>query len=251
MIVANVFVTGKDHGGAGAGSASVTTMKTPARSRRERPAKPALTREGIVDAAVAVLQADGIDKLTMRRLAADLDTGPASLYVYVSSTTQIHALLIDRLLADLDLTWDATGDWTARLHRLLVDYIKLLVRHRGLARSALVTWPQGENHLDLVELVLALLSAGGVCDDRAAWGVDVLLQMATAMAAEYSARGDSSHPQTAGELQSLLANANPRRHPVLARIGGERLAGGEGGARRDWALHALIAGVALTPRRED
>lgn len=223
-------------------------MKAGPVSRRERPAKPALTREGIIDAAMAVLRRDGAEKLTMRRIATDLDTGPASLYVYVRSTTEIHALLIDRLLTELDLSWNGRGDWHRRLRRLLVDYVTLLASHPGLARSALVTWPQGENYLDLVELMLRLQTAGGVPEGRAAWGVDVLLQQATAMAAEYGSRGQADHDQTTDELQSSFSDPDAGRHPTLARIGGDQMVGGETGERRDWAIDALIAGVAATPR---
>src|ERR1700684_3641803 len=49
------------------------------RSRRNRPAKPALTRAGIVAAAVAVLRSEGLDRVTLRRLAPELDTGAGSL----------------------------------------------------------------------------------------------------------------------------------------------------------------------------
>ncbi|MGZ6826776.1 MAG: TetR/AcrR family transcriptional regulator, partial [Mycobacteriales bacterium] len=112
-------------------------------SRRDRPAKPALSRDAIVDAALAVIEADGFDKLTMRRLAVDLDTAPASLYVYVASNTELHALILGRLLARLDLRWSGRGDWRARLRRLLVEYVDLLVEQPALARAALLTWPQG------------------------------------------------------------------------------------------------------------
>lgn len=223
-------------------------MTTPVRSRRERPAKPALTREGIIDAAMRVMQEQGVEKLTMRRIATALDTGPASLYVYVRSTTEIHALLIDRLLTDLDLTWSGRGSWHKRLHRLLVEYVALLARHPGLARSALVTWPQGEHYLDLVELVLRLLVAGGAPAARAGWGVDVLLQQATAMAAEYGTRGQADHAQSAEEFRDFLLSAPPERHPTLTEVGIEAMFGGERGERRDWAIHALIAGVAATER---
>ena len=54
------------------------------RSTRDRPAKPPLSVDAVVDAALAVLQADGLEAVTMRRVAAALDTGAASLYVYVS-----------------------------------------------------------------------------------------------------------------------------------------------------------------------
>ena len=70
-------------------------------SRRDRPAKPPLSRAGILDAAVAIVEKEGADKLTMRRLAAALDTGPASLYVYVKNTTELNALL----MTVISLTW--------------------------------------------------------------------------------------------------------------------------------------------------
>lgn len=200
---------------------------------------------------MAVLRAEGIDRLTVRRLAADLDTGPASLYVYVRSTTQIHALLIDRLLADLDLAWSGRGDWRTRLHRLLTDYVELLAAHPGLARSALVTWPQGEHYVDLVELVLRLLTAGGVPDAHAGWGVDALLQQATAMAAEYGSRNEPGHAQTTDDLRAVLAGADPARHPTLARIGGDGMFAGQPGERRDWAIRALVTGIAATRRPEE
>src|SRR5919201_5400621 len=54
------------------------------RSTRDRPAKAPLSEEAIVDAALAILKAQGLEAVTMRRDAAALDTGPGSLYVYVS-----------------------------------------------------------------------------------------------------------------------------------------------------------------------
>lgn len=221
-------------------------MTSPPRSRRDRPAKPPLSREGIVDAAMAVLTGDGFERLTMRRLAADLDTGPASLYVYVTNTTELHALVLDRLLTDLNMEWDGRGDWQRRLRALLTDYVALLMAHPGLARSALTVWPDGPHYLDLVELILRLLTSGDVPADRAAWGVDILLQLATAMAAEYGTRGERNE-QDLSDLATAFATATPDRHPILTRLGPAQVLGGERGARRDWALDAAITGVATTP----
>ncbi|MGO7675622.1 TetR/AcrR family transcriptional regulator, partial [Rhizobium ruizarguesonis] len=68
------------------------------RSRRERQRKPALSREGIIAAEVALFHEEGLAKVTMRRVAAVLDTGPASLYVYISDTEDLHAEVLDALL---------------------------------------------------------------------------------------------------------------------------------------------------------
>lgn len=220
-------------------------------SRRDRPAKPPLSRDGIVDAALAVVAADGFEKLTMRRLAVDLDTAPASLYVYVANNSELHALILGRLLARLDLRWSGRGDWRVRLRRLLIDYIDLLMEQPALARAALLTWPKGAAYLDLLELVIRLLVAGGVPEARAAWGVDVLLQQATAMAAEYASRGSHDGDDGLAELRRELEAADPRRHSSLVRLGVAQLAGGDPAERLDWALDALVAGIAVTPRADE
>ena len=54
-------------------------------------------------AAVEILQAEGLERVTMRRLAEKLDTGPASLYVYVRNTDELHAAILDELLGSVDL----------------------------------------------------------------------------------------------------------------------------------------------------
>lgn len=218
-------------------------------SRRERPAKSPLSREAIVDAAMSVIVSDGIDRLTMRRLATELDTGPASLYVYVRNLTELHAHLIDRLIAELDVSWDPSGDWRTRLRTVLTDYVEVLVAHPGLARSALVVWPDGPHYLDLVELVLTLLMAGGVPKTNAAWGVDLLLQYATAAAAEWSTRGEDDE-QAEGDIADSLSHADPARHPLVAEFGPTVMVGGEPGERLAWFLEVLITGIAMTPRED-
>ncbi|MFJ8824575.1 TetR/AcrR family transcriptional regulator [Streptomyces sp. NPDC102467] len=221
-----------------------TPAAQPPRSRRERPAKPALSRDGIVAAAVRVLRAEGLGKVTMRRLAGELDTGPASLYVYVRNTDELHAAVLDALLAEVDLTpaRDASGDWRDRLTALLTSYLDMLFRHPSLARSALTVRPAGEHYLDLVEALLSLLLAGGVSDARAAWGIDLLLMYATATAAEHAGRAEDHMDPTA----AAIAAASPARHPELARLSTTLVAGAPS-SRLDWGFAALIAGIAAAP----
>src|ERR1700684_2954880 len=120
------------------------------RSRRDRPARPPLPRAGIVTAAVAIMKAEGLPKVTVRRLAQDLDTGPASLYVYFRNTAELHAAILDELLGTIPPP-PATGDWRARVERVLTAYTLMLFRRPSLARSALVTRPSGEHYLSLLE----------------------------------------------------------------------------------------------------
>ncbi|MEU0281533.1 TetR/AcrR family transcriptional regulator [Streptomyces sp. NPDC088147] len=236
------------------------TPRTPApRSRRERPAKPALTYEGIVATAVRLMESEGLQRVTMRRLAQELDTGPASLYVYVANTAELHAAILEELLGAVDLSPasaegddgegdDAEGDWRERLARLLGSYTHVLFAHPSLAHSALIARPSGPNYLALVEAVLSLLHKGGVPDAQAAWGVDVLLQVATANAAEHSARDRTAGAEAEHHaLVAALRDASPDTHPRIAALGGD-LTSGAPGQRLAWTFRMVINGTVTTPR---
>lgn len=214
-------------------------------SRRERPAKPALSREAIVEAARVVLERDGAEKLTIRRVAEELDTGPASLYVYVKNVTVLHALLIDGLLADLDLAWDGAEPWRERLHRVIEDYINLLTTHGNLARSAMFVWPDGPHYLRLIEVLLRLLRSAGADEKSAAWSIDLLLQHASITAAEWVARA-SGTGQEVDELAATLTSADPERHPTLAAYDTSTFTRGTPEERRRWALDTLLDGITHT-----
>jgi AcrR family transcriptional regulator len=236
MFVTNMFVYGRD-------------MSSESRSRRERPAKPALTRDGIVATAVELVRAEGLGRVTMRRLAQELDTGAASLYVYVRNTAALHAAVLDELLGAVDLgPVTASGDWRERLQQVLTSYADVLFEYPGLAQAALVARPDGDHYLDLLEGVLALLSEGGVPAGQAAWGVDLLLHFATSTAAEHASTDprQSSPEVDRGSLAKAL-QASGRPH-ILAH--GDDLLSGPPEARLSWGFRVLINGVLDTPRPE-
>lgn len=217
-------------------------------SRRERPAKPALTRTGIVATAMDVLRAEGLDRLTMRRLAQELDTGAASLYVYVRNTAELHAFMLDELLAEVDLgPVSATGDWRDRLMRILWSYTEVLIDRPGLAQSALVTRPSGPGYLSLVDGLLAVMS-DAVPADRAAWAVDLMLHVATSTAVEQGTRRHALDTRDEEDrVVAAILDASPDSYPRIASLGME-LMSGSGPQRLTWAFHVLMNGVLQTPR---
>jgi AcrR family transcriptional regulator len=199
---------------------------------------------------MSVMRADGLDRVTMRRLAAELDTGAASLYVYVRNTAELHAAMLEELLGQIDLSpATASGAWQERLIDVLTSYTAILFEHPGLAQSALVTRPSGPAYLGLVEAILALLDAGGISRDRASWGMDLLLHVATATAVEHGTREraiDASDEEDA--VAAALRDAPADRFPHIAAIGATELMSGPG--RLDWGFRVLINGVIHTPRAE-
>ena len=190
------------------------------------------------------MRSEGLARVTMRRLAQELDTGPASLYVYVRNTDELHAAVLDELLGVVDLTpATADGEWRDRLIELLTSYTMVLFSYPGLAQSALVARPSGAHYLDLLEAVLALLDEGGVPPGRAAWAVDLLLHFATSSAAEHATRNDI--PGTDEEeraVEQVLHSVSAAAHPHIASLRAELLSG-TGAARFAWGFRVLIDGV--------
>lgn len=222
-------------------------LSTPG-SRRERPAKPALTRQGIIDAALTILHDEGLNKVTMRRIAEMLDTGPASLYVYVRNTADLHAQVLDALLTTVTASFTTEGTWRDRLKQLLMHYTLVLFDYPEIARMTMTTHPSGPNYLSLVEQILALLKEGGMPDREAAWTVDLLLLYATAIAAEHSTRASSS--QAADEdsaLAAVIATADVSRYPNVNRLGDELLSG-SGPDRFRWSIDVFLTGALRVPR---
>ncbi|GAA1694218.1 TetR/AcrR family transcriptional regulator C-terminal domain-containing protein [Fodinicola feengrottensis] len=192
-----------------------------------------------------LMGAEGLNRVTMRRLAQELDTGAASLYVYVRNTAELHAAILDDLLGGLDLSpVKAAGDWRTRLETILRSYTALLLEHPGLAQSALVARPSGPNYLDLCEALLALLHQGGVPVGQAAWGLDLLLQLGTATAAEHAIEAPDEDWRA---LDSAVRDISPATHPHLAAIGADLLSGPPQ-ARLSWGLQAVIDGTLHTLR---
>ncbi|MGN6332203.1 MAG: TetR/AcrR family transcriptional regulator [Motilibacteraceae bacterium] len=223
--------------------------ETSRRSRRERPAKPALSRQVIVDVARQVMDAEGLERVTMRRLAQELDTGPASLYVYVANTAELHGAILDDLLRELPAPAPGTG-WREELVQTLVAYTETLFAHPGLARSVLVLRPAGPHYLRLLDDLLGLLHRGRVPRAQAAWGVDLLLQLATATAAEHAPAGAGAPDEPAQDAAQVAAvrDVDAASYPEIARVG-TALLDGDPQERLQWAFRAALAGICATPPR--
>src|SRR5579863_9249469 len=96
-------------------------MSTPTRRRstRDRPAKAPLSENAIVDAALAITRAEGVEAVTMRRVAAALDTGAASLYVYVRNRDELLRAMLDRVAGTVPLVPPDPERWREQVHELM------------------------------------------------------------------------------------------------------------------------------------
>jgi AcrR family transcriptional regulator len=226
--------------------------RTAPRSRRERPAKPPLSREAIVDAALRIAREEGVEALSMRRLAQALDTGPASLYVYVSDRDELHDLLFDAAVGTVETEPTDPARWREQLKALARRMVRMMAdEFPGMAVLAMARIPSGDNVLRVAESMLSLLKAGGASDQAAAYAADLLSLYATAIAYEESLYKtlykDPDHEQREVErVAARFASLDPERFPTMAALG-PALTRGDGEERFELGLDVLINGLLATP----
>lgn len=126
----------------------------PKRAATGRPAQH--SRAEITAVAVAIADADGLDAVSMRRVAAELGTGAASLYRYVETRDELLDLMTDAVGAEYNLS-APTGDWLADLVAVGEQARAALRRHCWLAGLAITRPVIGPNGIALMEHVLDVL----------------------------------------------------------------------------------------------
>ena len=199
-----------------------------------RPA--AHTRAEITAAAIAVAEREGFAAVTMRRVAAELGTGAASLYRYVDNRTDLVDLMIDAAYAEMVLPRTDRG-WRADLLDVAREGMRLGIRHGWFVdATAESPFSAGPNLARMTEHCLTLLADHPATADRKmeVLGVmggmvrhytDVMLRRSVpemiAAYATYLAHvaHDGEHPQLAAVLDAADPPAAPE-DPVemLARI---------------------------------
>ncbi|MCK1794759.1 TetR/AcrR family transcriptional regulator C-terminal domain-containing protein [Streptomyces sp. XM4193] len=107
----------------------------PRRYSRTGAEQPALDRAAITAATVALLDAEGTAKFSMRRLAGELGVTAMSLYWYVNSKDELMELAVDAVQAELTLPDLAGADWRESLRLLAAAYRRMLVDHPWVART--------------------------------------------------------------------------------------------------------------------
>jgi AcrR family transcriptional regulator len=227
-------------------------MSAPARSRRERPAKAALSRQAIVEAALAITREEGIDAVSMRRIAQALDTGPASLYVYVANRDELHELVFDAAIGTIETEPVDPARWREQLKALGHRMVRMMVEdYPGIAILAMTHIPVGDNALRLTESMLATLKAGGASDQAAAYAADLLSMYITAIAYEQSLYAtryrDPEHEMREVEkITQRFAALDAERYPTMAALA-PALTRGDGDERFELGLDVLINGLLATP----
>ncbi|MFD8523307.1 TetR/AcrR family transcriptional regulator C-terminal domain-containing protein [Streptomyces capillispiralis] len=124
--------------------------------RTGRGPRPAYTRADIAAAAVRIADAEGLDAVSMRRVAAELGCGTMSLYNYVPRKEDLYELMVDVAGGEHEL-WEPSGDWRADMLRAAHQTRALMHRHPWLPRLMSPVYGFSPNALRYLEHCLACL----------------------------------------------------------------------------------------------
>lgn len=219
--------------------------------KRTRGERAGLSRTRVLDAALALVDREGVGALTMRRLGVELDVEAMTLYHYVPNKDALLDGLVERLFSQAlpfagENAEEGTGvgagaegvDWRALLRTYAVSLRQSLLRHPGVLSFAASRPAVTPTTLDTVERGLTVLTASGFPLGAALHALNTLsLYVVGHTAAEAVQPTQADVPGSS----AWLAELDAARYPLLT----EAARSGEGtddAERFDFAINALVNG---------
>ncbi|WP_216906602.1 TetR/AcrR family transcriptional regulator [Nocardia noduli] len=222
----------------------------PARPTREPLAREPLSRQRIIDAAMTIVDTEGLDALSMRRLGDELGTTASALYAHVADKDNLIELMFDHVLSEVPIPEVDPDDWQKPLEQYCRDALRVMLNHRDLARVTLGRAPFGPNGLPAMENLLALTRAGGLPDRVAAYAVDLLGSYigATAIICDKYRQPEAGDDEPdrqdlSSQMRGYLEQLPPERFPILVALA-HPLTDADGDARFELGLDIILRGLA-------
>jgi AcrR family transcriptional regulator len=185
--------------------------------------RPQLTPQRVVAEALAVIAQDGAQALTMRHLAARLGVVPGALYHHVGNKQQLQDLVLDGVLAEVDVHTDPSLAWTEQLKILATRLRQVLEDHPGVAGILKTRDPLGPHSLALAEAFLGPLQAAGFADREAGLAFFLLVDYTIGFAVSSPATSVNEQRvrDTAirTQLHEFFRSLPPDRFPALVALG--------------------------------
>jgi AcrR family transcriptional regulator len=209
--------------------------------------KKPITVDAIVGTAFDIVAREGYPALTMRRVAAVLETGPSSLYAHVVNKDELDELLIGRLCAGVELPEPDPAAWREQIVGVCTRLRDQYLRYPGISQASFAAAPSNLDTLRVGEGMLAILLAGGVQPQAAAWAIDSLSLYVNAYCLEFSLAdgrlqdGGDGWVVSRDELLRRFA-ALPDGYPQTKRYAAE-LTAGTVHDRFDFTVRLMVDGL--------
>ncbi|MDM7855124.1 TetR/AcrR family transcriptional regulator [Cellulomonas alba] len=223
--------------------------------------RPGLTVEQIADAAIQLADDEGLDAVSMARLAESLGFTTMSLYRYVASKDDVLMLMSDRAAGVPVPSGPEVGDWRARLEVLLEQMRPILASHPWMSRTTNLLFAVGPNRLAWMEALVDALDGTPLTETQKLQAAGALsshqLEWARLVEADQSRRRalartrGGSEPTGEDDPNAVIVRlVTPDEHPALMRAvaAGVFDATGPGGGQEaealDFGTTLILDGIA-------
>lgn len=203
-----------------------------------------LSRRRITTSAIELADRDGLDGVSMRRVAEHLRTGPASLYRHVANRDELITAMVEHVTGEYTYPDAADLDWRESMHALAQQEWAAMLAHPWLlAANATTTPPFGSSSLAAMEWALTALAGAGLSpleSARAVMTINNYVQGAARVALGARETEADSDPGTG--WQRRLADVDLGGFPHLRDL----IHGSPPAAGRDWftgGLDVILDGI--------
>src|SRR4051794_26796714 len=223
-------------------------MSEPSAGAR-RPRVP-LSRERVLQAAVAFADENGVESLSMRKLGEALGVEAMSLYNHVANKVDLLDGMIDAVFAEIGLPTDEAG-WRTAMRRRAISVRRVLRRHPwaiGLMESRTSPGPATLAHHDAV---IGVLRRGGFTVAQTAHAFSLLDSYIYGFALEEKALPFEGPEQTAELAATMLAQFPADRYPYFVELATEHVLqpGYDYGDEFEFGLDLILDGLQRVLRR--
>ena len=202
-----------------------------------------LTREEIVVAGIALLDREGPDALSMRRLGQELDAGATSLW-HIKNKDQLLDLIVDAVIGEVMLEIEPADGWRDELAALAQAVRNVLLRHRNVAPLLGERPTLGPAALDAAEHTMTILHRAGFDDHTTSLASGAIINYAAGFAIfESKNPGGAGSPEAQAQAEAIMAYFRalpPDRYPTLLAIAAEQISEDE---QFDYGLQRLLDGL--------
>lgn len=215
--------------------------------RRARTARPPLDRTQIVEAGLRIVDAEGADALSLRRLAEALGVAPMSIYWHVRDKAELFELIGHAVMADIEIP-PARGDWRQQLRDVHRSMLMAILRHPNTVDIVVGRARYGPGGLALFERILTILLEAGFSPEAAfdAYSSLYLFSLGFTATSGRSPEFRAIQRQGLDYMRSLPEDRFPSIRAVAPVIGGRSPE-----EQFELALDVVIEGVAARlPRNE-
>jgi AcrR family transcriptional regulator len=210
--------------------------------RRRGVPRPQLSREVVVKAALQVLEADGGEALTMRRVADQIGVSASSLYGYVANKEELVQLVLDKLFEEIEVP--PTGSWQETLKELGRAMLAMYRRHPGVAALTLGRVAVTPSMLPVGERTAAEMRAAGMPDQVAAFVGDLAGLYVGAFAYELDVTPLTGHEsEFLAQFTAWLKSLPADRFPNTVALADTAVAGSVD-QRFEWGMDVIVRGLA-------